>query len=125
MTHPAPQTIHTQLGPAFYDAVTPARFPRHILRYRNQAAADQIGLAGLSDDDFIDHFARFTPLPGTLAEPLALRYHGHQFGTYNPELGDGRGFYLPNILKGRQAACLIWAPKAPGAPLMHVPLMVV
>ena len=92
MTHPAPQTIHTQLGPAFYDAVTPARFPRHILRYRNQAAADQIGLAGLSDDDFIDHFARFTPLPGTLAEPLALRYHGHQFGTYNPELGDGRGF---------------------------------
>lgn len=24
--------------------------------------------------------------------PLALRYHGHQFRTYNPDLGDGRGF---------------------------------
>ena len=23
---------------------------------------------------------------------LALRYHGYQFGTYNPQLGDGRGF---------------------------------
>ena len=23
---------------------------------------------------------------------LALRYHGYQFGTYNPCLGDGRGF---------------------------------
>ena len=35
---------------------------------------------------------RFIPLKGSLPEPLALRYHGHQFGTYNPELGDGRGF---------------------------------
>src|SRR5205814_7444398 len=24
--------------------------------------------------------------------PLAMRYHGHQFRTYNPDLGDGRGF---------------------------------
>ena len=26
---------------------------------------------------------------------LALRYHGHQFQTYNPDIGDGRGFFLP------------------------------
>jgi uncharacterized protein YdiU (UPF0061 family) len=31
-------------------------------------------------------------LPGSLERPLALRYHGHQFRTYNPDLGDGRGF---------------------------------
>ncbi len=31
-------------------------------------------------------------LPGSFPEPLALRYHGHQFRTYNPDLGDGRGF---------------------------------
>src|SRR5690606_2061652 len=36
--------------------------------------------------------ARFEPLPGSLQTPLALRYHGHQFRTYNPDLGDGRGF---------------------------------
>ena len=92
MSTAEPQTIHTQLGPAFYDVVTPARFPQHILRYRNQRAAEQIGLQDLSDEQFIDHFGRFMPLQGNLPEPLALRYHGHQFGTYNPELGDGRGF---------------------------------
>ena len=92
MSTAEPQTVHTQLGPAFYDVVTPARFPQYILRYRNQRAAEQIGLQDLSDEQFIDHFGRFMPLQGSLPEPLALRYHGHQFGTYNPELGDGRGF---------------------------------
>ena len=28
---------------------------------------------------------------------LALRYHGYQFGTYNPFLGDGRGFLYGQI----------------------------
>ena len=92
MSTAEPQIVHTQLGPAFYDVVTPARFPKYILRYRNQRAAEQIGLQDLSDEQFIDHFGRFMPLQGSLPEPLALRYHGHQLGTYNPELGDGRGF---------------------------------
>ena len=74
------------------DPVEAARFPDHILRWRNDRAAAEIGLDRLSDDAWIDHFARFVPLPGNLPQPLALRYHGHQFGTYNPDLGDGRGF---------------------------------
>ncbi|PJN94118.1 YdiU family protein, partial [Amaricoccus sp. HAR-UPW-R2A-40] len=37
---------------------------------------------------------RFEPLPGGYDPPLALRYHGHQFRSYNPDLGDGRGFLL-------------------------------
>ncbi len=28
------------------------------------------------------------------AEPLAMKYTGHQFGVYNPDLGDGRGILL-------------------------------
>jgi len=28
------------------------------------------------------------------AKPLAMKYAGHQFGFYNPELGDGRGLLL-------------------------------
>ena len=101
-----PQTIHTRLGSAFYDVVAPARFPKHILRYRNQPAAEQIGLNQLSDDDFINHFGRFAALTGSLPEPLALRYHGHQFGTYNPELGDGRGFLFAQY-KDRQSGRLL------------------
>lgn len=88
------------LGPDFYDAVEAARFPQHILRYRNDRAADEVGLAALSDADWIAHFGRFQPLAGNLPQPLALRYHGHQFRTYNPDLGDGRGFLFAQMLDG-------------------------
>jgi hypothetical protein len=42
----------------------------------------------------------FRPLraaAGQPAEPLALRYHGHQFRSYNPEIGDGRGFLFAQL----------------------------
>ncbi len=63
-----------------------------MLRHRDQRWARRVGLDGLSEAQWLAHFARFEPLPGSLPEPLALRYHGHQFRTYNPDLGDGRGF---------------------------------
>ena len=46
------------------------------------------------------HFGRFEPLPGSLPEPLALRYHGHQFRVYNPDIGDGRGFLFAQLRDG-------------------------
>ncbi|RZV34097.1 MAG: YdiU family protein [Sphingomonadaceae bacterium] len=79
------------------DPVIPADFPRAILRFRNDRAAAGIGIDTLSDDDWIRHFARFEPLPGSLPQPLALRYHGHQFRVYNPEIGDGRGFLFAQL----------------------------
>ena len=87
-----PQAIHNNLDERFYLTVTPASFPDHIIRYRNQDAASSIGLADLSDDAWCDHFGRFVPFKGSFPAPLVLCYHGHQFGHYNPELGDGRGF---------------------------------
>ena len=74
-----PSTAHATLGEAFFDTVEPARFPEHILRYRNQRAAATVGLDTLTDAQWIDHFGRFVPLPGSFEQPLALRYHGHQF----------------------------------------------
>ncbi|RYE02590.1 MAG: YdiU family protein [Sphingomonadales bacterium] len=68
-----------------------------MLRFRNDRAAAQIGLDGLSDADWIRHFGRFEPLPGAQPRPLALRYHGHQFRVYNPEIGDGRGFLFAQM----------------------------
>lgn len=85
-------TIHARLGEAFFDPVKPADFPETVLRYRNQHWANRMGLAGLTDARWIDHFGRFAPLPGSFENPLALRYHGHQFQSYNPDIGDGRGF---------------------------------
>lgn len=92
-----PSRRHAELGPAFFDPVTPARFPQTILRYRNQAWAERVGLGGLSEAAWIAHFGRFEPLPGSFETPLALRYHGHQFRSYNPELGDGRGFLFAQL----------------------------
>lgn len=92
-----PAKTHAELGEGFFDEVTPAQFPQHILRYRNQRAAAQVGLDGLSEEQWIAHFGRFEPLPGSFERPLALRYHGHQFQTYNPDLGDGRGFLFAQL----------------------------
>lgn len=88
---------HTVLGSDFFDVVAAATFPQHILRYRNQNAAKSVGLDSLTNDEWILHFGRFEPLPGGLKRPLALRYHGHQFRSYNPEIGDGRGFLFAQL----------------------------
>jgi serine/tyrosine/threonine adenylyltransferase len=84
-------------GLDLFDRVNSADFPEATLRYRNDRAAKSIGLEGLSDTEWVDHFARFAPLPGNQAEPIALRYHGHQFRHYNPDLGDGRGFLFAQM----------------------------
>ncbi len=82
------------------DPVAPADFPETRLRWRNDKAAASVGLAGLSDEDWVRHFGRFEALPGNLPQPLALRYHGHQFRVYNPEIGDGRGFLFAQMRSG-------------------------
>lgn len=92
-----PATDLLALGTAFADPVAAADFPQARLRFRNDRAAQEVGLDTLGDDEWVAHFGRFAPLPGSLPQPLALRYHGHQFRTYNPELGDGRGFTFAQL----------------------------
>ena len=87
----------TSLGDKIGDPVRPADFPDAILRYRNDRWAATVGLDRLSDAEWIEHFARFKPLPDNLPQPLALRYHGHQFRVYNPDIGDGRGFLFAQL----------------------------
>lgn len=88
------------LGQGFFDAVEAADFPQTIVRYRNQRWAEGVGLGALTDADWLTHFGRFAPLPDNLPQPLALRYHGHQFRTYNPDIGDGRGFLFAQMRDG-------------------------
>lgn len=85
------------LAKSFADNVAPASFSTAVLRFRNQFWAVQVGLGMLGTSEWLSHFEKFEPLPGNLAAPLALRYHGHQFGTYNPQLGDGRGFLFAQL----------------------------
>lgn len=87
-----PAQNHLSLGDAFFDRVAPADFPQTVLRHRDQRWAQRMGLGDLTQAQWLAHFGRFEPLPGSLPQPLALRYHGHQFRSYNADLGDGRGF---------------------------------
>jgi len=79
----------------YYDVVTAEDFPMHELRWRNDDVLRNLGLdpVGVQDSDFIEAFGQFkgrSPF-------MALRYHGYQFGHYNPQLGDGRGFLYGQV----------------------------
>ncbi len=106
-----------ELGPGFYDAVAPADFPQAIERFANQRWAGRVGLGAV---EWERHFARFEPLPDNLPQPLALRYHGHQFRHYNADLGDGRGFLFAQVrdatetLNGRRGRLLDFGTKGSG-----------
>ena len=87
------------LGDSYWDVVEAARFPQVSVRFRNDPLLWHLGVdpGVVTDADVEAAFGRFqgrSPF-------LALRYHGHQFGTYNPLLGDGRGF-LYGQLRDRQ-----------------------
>jgi len=84
-----------RLGDDYYDPVAAAEFPMHRLRFRNDEVLPLLGLEPhqVQDADFIEAFGTFKS-PGSL---LALRYHGYQFGEYNPFLGDGRGFLYGQV----------------------------
>ncbi len=92
-----PDTRFAALGPDYADPVQAADFPKTVLRFRNDRAAATVGLDTLTDGEWVAHFGRFQPLPGAQPQPLAMRYHGHQFRTYNPDLGDGRGFLFAQL----------------------------
>ena len=103
--NPQPSPYHPDpaiLGIADWiaDPVRPAVFPQAITRFANRRWAAAVGLGELDEDAWTRHFARFEPLEDNLPQPLALRYHGHQFRTYNPEIGDGRGFLYAQLRDG-------------------------
>jgi uncharacterized protein YdiU (UPF0061 family) len=100
MTRYRPDPKILELGPDFYDQVAPAGFPGCTPRFVNRRWAERVGLE-LGEEDWARHFCRFEPLPGNLQQPLALRYHGHQFRVYNPEIGDGRGFTFAQLRDNR------------------------
>jgi serine/tyrosine/threonine adenylyltransferase len=97
MTSYRPDPRILELGGDFYDPVAPADFPQTRTRFFNRRWAERVGLGDLDEQAIVRHFGRFDPLPDNLPGPLALRYHGHQFRVYNPDIGDGRGFLFAQL----------------------------
>ncbi|MEC4896161.1 MAG: YdiU family protein [Oscillatoria sp. PMC 1051.18] len=83
------------LGDDYFDRVPAAQFPNHILRWRNDQLLSKLGLnpEQVTNNHFIEAFGKFEGVRPF----LALRYHGYQFGAYNPYLGDGRGFLYGQV----------------------------
>jgi uncharacterized protein YdiU (UPF0061 family) len=109
-----PEPHLQELGAEFADPVQAADFPQVLLRFRNRRAAQSVGLDSLTDEEWVDHFGRFHPLPDNLQTPLSQRYHGHQFRVYNPDLGDGRGFTFAQLRESRTGRLLDLGAKGSG-----------
>lgn len=89
--------FNLRVGEKLADTVLAAEFPETKLRFWNDRWAERVGLGDMVPDEKVAAFAKFRNsshggLPGIQTTSLAMRYHGHQFRHYNPQLGDGRGF---------------------------------
>jgi uncharacterized protein YdiU (UPF0061 family) len=88
---------YAQLGGDFYVRTTPSSFAKPGLIVFNNEMSDELGLSDthLNSPDNADIFAGNVIPDG--AEPLAMAYSGHQFGQFNPQLGDGRAILLGQV----------------------------
>ena len=64
----------------------------------NDILAARLGLPGreAGETQLADWYSGAAPVPGS--EPAALAYAGHQFGQFNPKMGDGRALLLGEIV---------------------------
>lgn len=70
---------------------TPVHTPR-LLAF-NQPLAETLGITETEDPDELANVFSGSVVPRG-AEPIAQLYAGHQFGQWNPQLGDGRAVLL-------------------------------
>ncbi|PSV18395.1 YdiU family protein [Photobacterium leiognathi subsp. mandapamensis] len=88
---------YSQLPRLFGTFVTPQPLTNPYLISINPDVAKQLELDVniLNHSDFINIFSGNDTLAGFA--PIAMKYTGHQFGQYNPDLGDGRGLLLGEV----------------------------
>ena len=88
---------YVTLGKTFYVKTRPAPVANPVLIKFNDSLAESLGLP-VADLHSTDGAALFSGnrIPDG-AEPLAMVYAGHQFGHFNPQLGDGRAILLGEI----------------------------
>ena len=95
-TNPFNNRYH-DLGPGFYQSIKPTPVQSPELIIYNQELATALGL----DETVLNSSANTAVFSGNQlpngGEPLAMAYSGHQFGHFNPNLGDGRAILLGQI----------------------------
>ncbi len=85
-----------RLPDAFYSRLNPEPVRAPSLIAYNKELGDLLGIAPASDSERAAVFSGLKVPEG--ASPLAQLYAGHQFGNYNPQLGDGRAILLGEVV---------------------------
>ncbi|EPD0967901.1 TPA: YdiU family protein [Vibrio vulnificus] len=87
---------YVQFPTVFYRLVTPQPLDNSRWVIWNGELAQGFALPEHADDPQL--LAVFSgEEPFSAFKPLAMKYAGHQFGVYNPDLGDGRGLLLAEM----------------------------
>ncbi|WP_332688380.1 protein adenylyltransferase SelO, partial [Bosea sp. (in: a-proteobacteria)] len=89
---------YARLPPRFFAQVEPTAVSAPRLIKLNEALATELGLdpAWLSSPQGVATLAGNSLVEG--ATPIATAYAGHQFGGFNPQLGDGRAILLGEVI---------------------------
>ncbi|MFQ3260831.1 protein adenylyltransferase SelO [Reinekea sp.] len=90
--------IDKQAGP--FSKVTPSLLKAPYWVAFNTELAEQIDFPHPASDNLLAVFSGQAILKDT--QPIAQKYAGHQFGGWNPDLGDGRGLLLGEWLDNNQ-----------------------
>ena len=102
-----------ELPPSFYTSQPAEKVGEDpILVHASGSAASLVDLdpAIFTHPDVARIFSGHLPVPGF--QPLATVYSGHQFGSYVPQLGDGRALLIAQL---RNAAGELWDVQLKGA----------
>lgn len=89
---------YIKLAPVFYQRVLPTPVAQPALLLWNDALAEQLAITDSFSQDpvLLAQYFSGNQLPSG-AESIALAYSGHQFGHFNPQLGDGRAHLIGEI----------------------------
>jgi serine/tyrosine/threonine adenylyltransferase len=89
---------YARLPEHFFARLSPTPVAKPCLIRFNESLAEELGMdtRGLGPDELAAIFAGNVIPPG--AEPIAMAYAAHQFGTFVPQLGDGRAILLGEVV---------------------------
>ena len=81
---------------------------QHLLPTLNKALDSLDHFIWLGDNIYLNNeqwnnlFGKFESPMLPKIKNIAMRYHGHQFQVYNPDIGDGRGFTIAQFYKNNE-----------------------